>query len=289
MAQESVDQTGELIRPGDVEVVKSNIFEMSRLLRDTGWMSDRTYNGVTVTDRARYCGKISALRRPVALLSTKDPNFVINKDVLRSHAAEFQDCLRGPLDEDESRQILLTYSAATAVGEFVLRRHITDPSYARSAGRLATISALFTDQSDFKRHFHNRIEDMFLKRVMSVVDDSALVQINGLRAGLTIVRAASQEAMGSDFMTDDLVLACNAALEQYIASTGPQYTGLAEYLNEDPLKGVGAFTYAIPEWLYVLGVPMSADKLMTIFDEKFVSKIGPPDESWSPSTVLIID
>ncbi len=277
MAQRPVDNTGEILRENTSDELRSSIFTMGSMLLDTGWIGQRTFDNISVATRQRRCGKISALRRPVELLSTKAPTFVINQDVLRSHASEFAEHFKGPLSEEEVRKLLTTYSAATAMGEFVLRRHITDPSYARSRQRLVMISELFTDRSDFTGHFHSRVGDAALKGVMEAVDDSALVQINGLRAGLTIVRSASQEAMEADFMTDDLVLACNAALEQYIGEVGPSYTGLTDYLNIDSAQGVNAFTYAIPEWLYVLGVPMPANRLTAIFDEKFVSKIGDPD------------
>lgn len=283
MAQEAIDNTGEILRPDTSDELRGSIFAMGSMLLDTGWIGQRTFDNISVSTRQRRSGKISALRRPVELQSSKDPSFVINQDVLRSHASEFLEHFKGPLSEEEIRKLLVTYSAATAIGEFALRRHITDPSYARSRQRLVVISELFTDRTDFTEHFRSRVGDTALKGVMEAVDDSALVQINGLRAGLTIVRSASQESMEADFMTDDLVLACNAALEQYIGEVGPSYTGLADYLNIESAQGVNAFTYAIPEWLYVLGVPMPAGRLTAIFDEKYVSKIGEPDFGWSPS------
>jgi hypothetical protein len=276
------DITGPIVRPEDVEIVRTNLFELARNMVDSGWMSAHAYDSMEVTDRERYSGKVNHLRRPVHLAASNCARFVIYQDVLRSHAREFDQHLDGPLNGREKKNLALAYSAASALGEYALRRHINDPGRSRSKDRMVRISELMTDREDFTEHFQGRITDEALKGLMSVVDDSALVEINGLRAGMTIVRSAVKDSMGSDFMIDDLVLACNSGLEQYIGNIGPKYTATSRYLGVGEERGVGTFSYAIPEWLLVLGVPMSTEKLSTIFTQDLSSEFGSPDMNWTP-------
>ncbi len=266
----------------EVQTVKSNLFGLAGALRDSGWMSERTYESMEVSDRSRYAGKISALRRPVELTAYNCARFMINVDVLGSHIQEFDEHLSGPLNKEERKKLALTYSSASAIGEYALRTHIADPSYRRSPKRLKVISDIMNDRSDFIEHFKKRIDDDDLKELIGGIDDSAMIEINGLRAGLTIVRAAVQESFDSDFLDDDQVLACNAGLEQYIGSMGPSYINTARYMGIGAENGVGAFTYAVPEWLFVMAVPLHPEKVAEMFDGKYVSEFGRTDDNWSP-------
>ena len=282
------DATGE-IRVDSLEVgLRDKTFALAKLLLDSGWMSEKSYDALQITSRRRYNGKISALRRPMMVRADAGcaPHFEVYDDVLRSHSREFREVFGAEpnfLDDSETDRLMLTYVAAVGLGEWVLRRHITDPSYARTPARLALLTTLLTDTTDFQDHFRSRLDDRHLAQLLSHIDDSAALQINGLRAGLTIIRSAVQDVYHTDFMTDETLLRCNFALEEFIRTQGPTYIDTAErYLRASADIGVGAFVYAVPEWLYVLAVPMKPDRLTQIFDERFVDTIGEADAAWSP-------
>ncbi len=263
--------------------VESKIFGLGKVLTESGWMPERAYENLEVSKRQSWNGKISSFRQPAQLVSDNSAKFTIYQDVLDSRIKEFDEHLEGPLDQDERRNLVTTYAAAVAVGEYALKRAYKDPSYTRSPKRFVLFADIMTDTSDFTDHFAERISDTDLKSLMSIIDDSALMEINGQRAGLTIVRAAAQDVYGMDFMSDKLTYSCNVALERYIDIIGPRYVGVSKYLHSTAKNGVNAFAYSIPEWLFVLGVPMGTTRLNELFSEKFVSVFPHQQSTWSDS------
>jgi len=288
MAQTSLDpanHTHEFLAGPEVQKLDRVMWVAGKMLAHSGMISGTDYDRMSVAKTRRMTGRVSALRRPVSLTNGQKPDFMINADVYESHISEFKEVLKGPLNEEEAKGLAEIYSAFSAWGKFIFRKLLLSPAYVRSIGRMVEVSGITTDRSDFTDHFTKRLEKTRLEGLMGNVDDSALLQINGLRAGMTLVRAGLQSE-GVDPITEDTVLACNAALEAYVGEEGPKYVATTDYLNLGNEQGVTAFAYSVPEWLLVLAVPMSSTKLEPLMGESWVDRIGPRD--WNPSVDLIV-
>lgn len=241
------DRLTEFTNGPAVDALERSLWVAGAALRDSGIISTRDFDLTEVSRRRQVTGKISELRRPVSLVAANKPDFVINGDVYRSHLTEFDQTMQKTADGLDVQKIAENYSSLVAWGELALRQAIVSPTYSRSPKRLKAISDLLTDREDFTSHFKERHAGSELSGLMSRVDDSAMIQVNGLRAGLTIVRAGLQDE-GMDPITDDVVLAANAALEEYVGKEGPYYVDTAtNYLNLSAEYGVSAFSYAVPE------------------------------------------
>ncbi len=253
-------------RPEIADHTRSTMFEFARCLGDSGWLRDRDVANLDIIERSQYPGGGEEIVSPIMQINDRTPDFYLYWDVLGSYGREFAKHLDG-IDPILRERLPSTYSAAVALGGFALKRQILDPHRDRSARKLSQIRELYADNTDFTQHFKAVFGGTPLERTMTKVLDRFSMQLNGLRSGLTVMRAAMQEQTGHDFMTDELLAQCLKSLIEYATVDGTHYEGAAEYFGQTRVKGVEVFSYAIPEWLLVLSFPMGTEKVEVLMQD----------------------
>jgi hypothetical protein len=240
--------------------------EISKLLYSSGWISERDVTHLDIVERKRLPFNDALLHSPVEQINDRSPDFYLYWDVLRTYQSEFNYHLKG-IEHDRLERLPSTYAAVIALGGMAIKRQINHPTIARTAKRLAQIGEVYSNTAQFREHFIELFGSKPLGGLLGNMLDRHSMQLNGLRASMTVVRAAMQMELGCDFLTDDIVTLSLEALNEYVAVDGTHYMGAAEQFRQSEQKGVTVFSYAIPEWLLVLSFPMDTSKVAVLLED----------------------